>query len=196
MSDAHDSAATTDRTSPRAGLRRTRAGLRLGVLALVVSVVLISLVLPVAAVLPAALLAALLAIVAIVLGIRTRRAAAPRGSTPSVAAASLAIVLDVIVIVIMSAGVLGGNGLAQVEVRATGGPVFRVSFADDTRSYDEEWDSSGWKRYTTAGDSAQIAVTAPADASDQEVTCAIVWNGEVVVEQTGSGSVTCRYVAD
>lgn len=193
MSDAHDSAATTDRTSPRAGPRRTRAGLWLGVLALVVSVVLIALVLPVAAVLPAALLAALLAIVAIVLGIR---AAAPRGSTPSVAAASLAIVLDVIVIVIMSAGVLGGNGLAQVEVRATGGPVFRVSFADDTRSYDEEWDSSGWKRYTTAGDSAQIAVTAPADASDQEVTCAIVWNGEVVVEQTGSGSVTCRYVAD
>lgn len=195
MSQAPGSSSTTEPTSQGGAPRRGKSGIWLGALALVVSAVLIALVFPVAAVLPVALVGALLAVVAVVLGLRAPRSSGPLVSRASVVTATLALVADVIVIVVMAIGVLGGSGLDQVEVRATGGPSFRVSFADDTRSYDEEWDSSGWKQYTTTGDSAEIVVTAPADAAEQEVTCQIVWNGEVVVEQTGTGSVTCRYDA-
>ncbi|WP_194764707.1 hypothetical protein [Microbacterium sp. UFMG61] len=192
MAQAPDTAPTTDPTPRGDAPRRTKSGVWLGAVALVLSALLIALVFPVAGVLPVALVAALLAVIAVVVGIR---ASGTRGARASVVTAMLALVADVIVIVIMAVGVFGGSGLNQVEVRATGGPAFRVSFADDTRSYDEEWDSSGWKQYTTTGDSAEIAVTAPADAADQEVTCQILWNGEVVVEQIGDGSVTCRYDA-
>lgn len=195
MAQAPDSASTTDPLPPGDAPRRTRSGVWLGAVALVLSALLIALVFPVAGVLPVALVAALLAVIAVVVGIRTSRSTGARGARTSVVAAALALVADVIVIVIMAVGVFGGSGLNQVEVRATGGPAFRVSFADDTRSYDEEWDSSGWKQYTTTGDSAEIAVTAPDDAADQEVTCQILWNGDVVDEQIGTGTVTCRYDA-
>lgn len=176
--------------------RRATLGLWIGAVALVLSAVLIALLFPIAGALPVAAAAALLSMAALLLGIRATRAHRPREATAAIVVAAVALLVDLVLIVVMAVGVLGGNGLNQVEVRATGGPMFTVSYADDTQSYDEEWASSGWKQYTTTGDSAEIAVTAPDDDTDSTVSCQILWNGELVLEQSGVGSVTCRYDAN
>ncbi|WP_312171691.1 hypothetical protein [Microbacterium sp.] len=176
--------------------RRAIVGIWIGAFALLFSAALIMLFLPIAALLPLAAGAAVLAVIALILGIRGRRSRESRAGTAAVVVATVALVVDLALIVVMAVGVLGGNGLTQVQVRATGGPTFTVLYADDTRSYDEEWSSSGWKQYTTTGDSAEITVKAPDDDTDSAVSCQILWNGELVVEQSGTGSVTCQYDAD
>lgn len=189
--------ATGSRHVPASGSsRRALIGVWIGAVALLLSAALIALTLPIAALLPVAAAAALLAVVALLLGIRGMRSAMPRAGTAAVILAAVALVIDLVLVVVMAVGVLGANGLNQVEVRATGGSTFTVSFADDTQSYDEEWDSSGWKQYTTTGDSAEIAVTAPDDDTDSTVSCQILWNGELVVDLRGTGAVTCRYDAN
>ena len=88
--------------------------------------------------------------------------------------------------------------LNHVEVAAQGAPGITMTFADDTQSYTEEWPSTEpwWKRYTTTTSTAYVTVTAPADALSDTVTCRILWNERVVVEQSSdSGEVTCRYQA-
>lgn len=176
--------------------RRATIGVWIGAVALLLSAALIVLFLPIATLLPVAAAAALLAIAAVLLGIRGIRSAVPRTGTAALIVAAVALVVDLVLIVVMAVGVLAGNGLNQVEVRATGGPAFTVSFADDTQSYNEEWASSGWKQYTTTGDSAEIAVTAADDDTDSTVSCQILWNGKLVVELSGTGTVTCRYDAN
>lgn len=196
MTQTPDNAAGNRRAPVSGSSRRALIGIWTGAVALLLSAALIVLFLPIAALLPIAAAAACLAIAALLLGVRGMRSAVPRAGTSAVVVAAVALVVDLVLIVVMAVGVLGGNGLNQVEVRATGGPTFTVSFADDTQSYDEEWASSGWKQYTTTGDSAEIAVTAPDDDSDSTVSCQILWNGELVVELSGTGAVTCRYDAD
>lgn len=196
MMQTPDSAAKSPHTSASGSSRRALIGIWTGALALLLAAALIVLFFPIAALLPLAAAAACLAIAALFLGIRGNRSGMPRTGTAAVIVAAIALVIDLVLVVVMAFGVLGGNGLNQVEVRATGGPTFMVSFADDTQSYDEEWASSGWKQYTTTGDSAEIAVTAPDDDSDSTVSCQILWNGELVVELSGTGAVTCRYDAN
>lgn len=183
-----DRGAFTSRPSQRATI-----GLWIGAAALLLSAGLIVQFLPVPALLVAAAAAALVAVIAVVLGIRGRRSSVPRTGTAALLVAATALVVDLVLIVVIAVGVLAGSGLSQVEVRATGGPVFTVSYADDTQSYDEEWSDSGWKQYTTTGDTAEITVTASDDDAVATVSCEILWNGESVVEQSGVGSVTCRY---
>ena len=196
MTQTPDSAAGNRPALASGASRRAIVSLWVGAVALLISVALIVLLLPVPALLPVAAAAALLAIVALLLGGRARRSAVARTGTAAVVLAAVALIVDLILVVVMAVGVLAGNGLNHVEVRATGGPTFTVSFADDTQAYDEEWASSGWKQYTTTGDSAEIVVTAPDDDTDATVSCQILWNDELVVEQSGTGSVTCRYDAD
>lgn len=196
MTQTPDNAAGNRHAPASGSSRRALIGIWTGAVALLLSAALIVLFIPIAALLPIAAAAAFLAIAALLLGVRGMRSAVPRAGTSAVIVAAVALVVDLVLIVVMAVGVLGGNGLNQVEVRATGGPTFTVSFADDTQSYDEEWASSGWKQYTTTGDSAEIAVTAPDDDSDSTVSCQILWNGELVVELSGTGAVTCRYDAD
>ena len=196
MTQTPDNAAGNRRAPASGSFRRALIGIWTGAVALLLSAALIVLFLPIAALLPIAAAAACLAIAALLLGVRGMRSAVPRAGTAAVIVAAVALVVDLVLIVVMAVGVLGGNGLNQVEVRATGGPTITVSFADDTQSYDEEWASSGWKQYTTTGDSAEIAVTAPDDDSDSTVSCQILWTGKLVVELSGTGAVTCRYDAD
>ncbi|WP_394194305.1 hypothetical protein [Microbacterium foliorum] len=195
MTQTPDSAAGNRPALASGSSRRAIVSLWIGAVALLISVALIVLLVPVPALLPVAAAAALLAIVALLLAGRARRSAVARTGTAA-AVAAVALIVDLILVVVMAVGVLAGNGLNHVEVRATGGPTFTVSFADDTQAYDEEWASSGWKQYTTTGDSAEIVVTAPDDDTDATVSCQILWNDELVVEQSGTGSVTCRYDAD
>ncbi|WP_372967421.1 hypothetical protein [Microbacterium sp.] len=177
--------------------RRAIIGLWIGAAALLLSAGLIVHFLPVPALLVAAAGAALLAVIAVVLGIRGQRSSVPRTGSAALLVAATALIVDLILIVVIAVGVLtGSSGLSQVEVRATGGPAFTVSYADDTQSYDEEWSDSGWKQYTTTGDTAEITVTASDDDAVATVSCEILWNGESVVEQSGVGSVTCRYDAN
>lgn len=196
MTQMPDSAAGSRHAPASGSSRRALIGVWIGAAALLLSAALIVLILPIAALLPVAAAAVLLAAVALLLGIRGTRSAVPRAGRAAIIVAAVALVIDLVLVVVMAVGVLGGNGLNQVEVRATGGPTFTVSFADDTQSYDEEWASSGWKQYTTTGDSAEIAVIAPDDDTDSTVSCQILWNGELVVDLSGTGAVSCRYDAN
>ena len=196
MMQTPDDTAKSPHGSTSGSSRRALIGSWTGAVALLLAAALIVLFFPIAALIPIAAAAAFLAIAALFLGIRGKRPGMPRAGTAAVIVAAVALVIDLVLVVVMTFGVLGGNGLNQVEVRATGGPTFTVSFADDTQSYDEEWASSGWKQYTTTGDSAEIAVRAPDDDTDTTVSCQILWNGELVVELSGTGAVTCRYNAN
>ncbi|MDR2320712.1 MAG: hypothetical protein LBE60_03580 [Microbacterium sp.] len=142
-------------------------------------------------------LAVLTAVAALVLGIRSRaplRDSATSGWALGLGIAALA--LDVVLIGAIAIGVLARPQLTQVEVRAQGGPSFTVAFADDAQSYTEDWSVNGWKRFTTTRTSTEIAVTTPAGKTVAPVSCQILWNGTVVVdEKSDSGSVTCRYDA-
>lgn len=195
MTQESRSAATGGQEPRSASSRRAITGIWIGAVALLLSAALLALLFPIPALLPVAVAAAIMALLAVVLGIRAARSERPREATAAVVVAAVALVVDLVLVVVMAVGVLSGNGLNQVEVRATGGPTFTVSFADDTQAYEEEWASTGWKQYTTTGDSAEIVVTAPDDDTDSTVSCQILWNDELVVEQSGTGSVTCRYDA-
>lgn len=197
MTQTPDAATENRDASASHPVRRATIGLWIGAAALLLSAGLTVYFLPVLALLVVAAAAALLAVIAVVLGVRGRRSSAQRTGTAALLVAATALTVDVILIVVIAVGVLtGSSGLSQVEVRATGGPAFTVSYADDTRSYEEEWSDSGWKQYTTTGDTAEITVTASDDDAVATVSCEILWNGESVVEQSGVGSVTCRYDAN
>ncbi|MFJ4997567.1 hypothetical protein ACIP5T_05415 [Microbacterium sp. NPDC088619] len=195
MTQTPGSAAGNRQSPASSASRRAIVSLWIGAVSLLLSAALFVLVLPIPALPPAAAAAALLAIVALLVGGRARRSGSPRAGTAAVVVAAVALVVDLVLVGVMAAGALSGNGLTRVEVRATGGPTFTVSFADDTQTYDEEWSSTGWKQFTTTGDTAQIVVTAPDGDTDSTVSCQIRWNDELVVEQSGTGSVTCRYDA-
>lgn len=48
---------------------------------------------------------------------------------------------------------------------------------------------------STSGDETLTTfVRAPARAPDSPVSCRIIWNGEVVVDHTAEGEVTCHYI--
>jgi len=138
------------------------------------------------------------ALIAAVIDIRSRR----RGASPRLIGwgrglAIFALIIDLVLVITLILGVLTRPHLTLVELRATGGPVFTVSFSDDVQQHvDEEWHDSGFARFNTAKSSTEITVKTPDDQTPQTVTCEIEWNGEVVAHETStSGTVTCRYPA-
>lgn len=102
-----------------------------------------------------------------------------------------------VLVITIVVGVLTSPHLSRVELRATGGPVFTVSFSDDAQQHiDEEWHDSGFARFNTAKSSTEITVATPKGQRQQTVSCEIEWNGTVVAHETSTeGTVTCRYTA-
>lgn len=141
---------------------------------------LIAILLPVAA----------LGVVGLVLGIRDRR---PRASLAS-ALVALVIGLALLVYFVLSIVALL-TGPARVELSGQGPTNMSatISSAEGTTTY--TWPSSSWARLNTDGTWAEVSLVAPDGEAVQDVRCQIRWNDEVVVEATGSGSVTCRYDA-
>lgn len=189
--------AETGRVQGGAGPRRPRSAvvaLWVGVIALALN---LFLVLPylargLLALLPAA--AVVLATGAIVLAVRSRSSADPRRTagravaSAVVAAAAAAALLAVFLFTVV------GSRVDQVEVRGQGPDGTTATFSSEGQSREETWNGGGTGRVATAGRWAELTLMAPADAADQNVSCQILWNGEVVVDETsGSGTVTCRY---
>lgn len=132
-------------------------------------------------------------ILALVLVFRGRR---PENSSASAAApwlAAVGVAGSVLLLVMMAITVATRPSVVQVEVRWEGPSGMSVAFSDDLKSYDAEWPEGGFERYTTERDSAQITVTAPASEPEVTVSCGISWGGEIVVEESHAGTVTCRY---
>lgn len=151
---------------------------------------------PNAAFFPALFFGIVIALVALVLGMRAPRSA--NAGTMSAWSLALGVIGLVTNLALIATIVVGVNFLKptlnQVQIRAEGGASFTVEFADDTKSYVEEWQTEGWKQYTTTGSTAKITVTSPPGDHDVPVECTILWNGEVVVERSSpTGGVTCTY---
>ena len=180
----------------KAGVRRgSSVAIGLAVASLVLTILLVPF-FPVPALLPLIALIAVIGLVALILAIRARTAGA--GGTALLWARILGVVGlvgDVILIGIIAFWALSGPSVTPVELRAQGGPTFTVTFADDFETYTETFQSDGFKRYTTEKSTAEITVTSPDDADDESVSCQILWDGKVVVDETGTGTVTCSYDA-
>ncbi len=192
---SNESATRIPGARPRGG-GRTIAALVVGIAAAIVAGLLIVpyLARPGLVVLP--VLALALAVVGVVLAVRARRQTGLRTRRRTALVSSLvALVVDVVLIVVF-VGTIAGLGLASVELRATGPDDNTVTFSSAMEQRTLQWGPEGRAQFNTSGTWTEITVTAPADSADQNVSCEIVWNGEVVVdESSGSGTVTCRYDA-
>ena len=179
------------------GRGRSVAALIIGIAAAIVAALLVVpyLARPGLVILPVIALA--LAVVGIVLAVRARRQGGQRArGRAALASALAALVVDVGLIVVFAVAI-AGFGVASVELRGAGPQDNTVTFSNATEQRTLQWGPEGRAQFNTSGSWAEITVTAPADASDQNVSCQIVWNGEVVVdESSGSGTVTCRYDED
>ncbi|WP_308491956.1 hypothetical protein [Microbacterium terrisoli] len=180
--------------------RPGRAALWIWIVALVVGLALFPLLpgYPSPAFAVALIIGIVAAIVAATLDIRNRRAgASPRATGWVLGLGILALVIDLVLVITLVVGVLTRPNLTRVELRATGGPVFTVSFSDDVKQHvDEQWHDSGFARFNTAKSSTEITVNAPTGQAEQTVSCEIEWNGAVVAHETSTGgTVTCRYEA-
>src|SRR5699024_3718282 len=107
----------------------------------------------------------------------------------------LGLLLNLVLILAIVIGVtIARPTLAEVELRAEGGPMFTVTFDDDVQSNTMEWQWEGWAHFNTTNQETEITVVAPEDDHEHPVSCTIVWDGEVVVQETSdSRTVTCRY---
>lgn len=108
---------------------------------------------------------------------------------------SLGLLLNLVLVVAIVIGVATVRpSLAEVELRAEGGPTFTVTFDDDVQSNTMEWQWDGWAHFNTAQQETEITVVAPEDDHEYPVSCTIIWDGEVVSQETSdSRTVTCRY---
>src|SRR5690625_59114 len=180
--------------------RRVVAALWLGITALVVTAALFPL-FSVVTIFPTAflvlrLLGLALGGAAVALGLRARRLRFDRKFGGWALASGIAgLAVDVILIAAIAIGVmLARPNVTEVELRAEGGPVFTVEFDDDVRSHTQQWERDGWAHFNTEKNEARITVTAPDDDPGARVSCTIVWDGEIVVEESSrTGTVTCRY---
>lgn len=154
---------------------------------------------PTLAYVPIFVLGATAGIVGIVLARRSQRAIGDRGRIAAWAlmASGVALVVDLVLVGIMVAGVIAISSVNAVELRGQGPHGYTATYADSVDSYPaEEWPANGWARFNTKKSSTEITVTAPADSATTTVSCQIVWNDKVVVEETSdTGTVTCRYDA-
>ena len=198
-----DRVAVDEQESPRADERPPRRRGMVGLWLAIVSLVLTAALLPLVVIpgvlgvlsLPVVLLAAAAGVIGLVLSIRARSARNLAGWALRFGIVGLAV--NVAMIAVIAVGVLSRPQYTQVEVRAQGGPGLTATFADDFESYTEAWPQNGWKQFTTTKSSAEISITSPEDSTQRDVSCQILWNGEVVVEESSdTGSVTCRYDED
>lgn len=122
--------------------------------------------------------------------------AAPRRhrSRRAVIGFSIAGLVAAVVVLVLVLVLVRMSPLADVELRGQGPNDITVTYSSQIEQVTLQWPSEGRAEFNTEGDWAEIVITAPADSADQTVSCQIVWNGEVVVDETSDdGSVTCRY---
>ncbi|SMG17591.1 hypothetical protein [Agreia pratensis] len=140
-------------------------------------------------------LGAVAAVVALVLMFRAR-SRGQRGAILRWTAvlAVIGLVVDLVVVVIMV--VLLTARPVDVEVRATGGPTFTVTYADDFQTYTEEWQKDGVKWWNTTKKTVEITVTPSPGGEGYLHSCQIRYGGAVVdQESSDTGPVTCHYDA-
>ncbi|MFT4259625.1 hypothetical protein [Microbacterium sp.] len=162
----------------------------LSIIALVVAV---SLVVPYRATTGAAMLApvvgALIAVAGIVLAVRQRRRPGA-----ALAFALVAVLLDVVLSIVFIAGMISATSINRVELLGQGPQGITATIHGESGTDTFVWDSTGRATLTTKEDWAEITVTAPEDADGMTVSCQIVWNGDVVVDETSdNGTVRCRF---
>lgn len=193
---------TSDLPSPSAGDGgspvRTPTGAKvvriLGIVALVVTA---ALAVPYIAtrwfvVVPFFLLAFAGASTGLVLSSRGPRLAGRRIGAWSLAAVLVAIVIDIVLLVVFMVGITGPH-LARVEMRGQGPVNMSATYTTAEGSDIVTSPAQAEATATTAGSSAELTLTAPAGSETARVSCQIFWNGEKVIEETGTGTVTCRY---
>lgn len=161
----------------------------LAVAGLIVAVTMIVLA-PGGLVLTFAVIAAVLAIIAIALFILARRARA-RGVFAAVTAVA-SLLVGAILLAIAGVGLLSKPAVSTVELRWEGPDGTLASFSDDYSAYEQKVPKMRSNEFETKKSTAEVTVTAPEDDADATVSCTLLWNGEVVDRQQGSGAVTCR----
>lgn len=140
-------------------------------------------------------LAAGAGIAGVVLGIRARRSASARGGWAMICAV-LALLISCVMAVVFIVGMISTTSINDVELRGQGPEGTSATFSNDMEERTEKWPSEGWARFNTKGSWAELTLEVPEDADSETVSCQIIWNGEVVVDETSdSGTVTCRYDA-
>lgn len=149
---------------------------------------------------PVALLVFVLAvgtgIVGIVLGVRARRSASARGGWALICAL-VALLITAVMTVVFIVGMISATSINKVELRGQGPQGVSATFSNDMGERTEKWPSEGWAKFNTEGSWAELTMELPDDADPATLSCQIIWNGEIVVDETSdSGAVTCRYDAD
>lgn len=138
------------------------------------------------------LLATAAAIAGIVLAVRARRAGTS-GAAALICAAA-AFVTAAIMAVVFIVGLVSATSMNIVELRGHGPAGSSASTDSDVGPRTETWPADGRATISTKGSWAELTLVAPADATSQTVSCQIIWNGEIVVEESSNtGTVTCRY---
>jgi len=134
-------------------------------------------------------------IAGIVLGVRARRAVSARGGWAMICALT-SLLIAVVMTIIFIVGMIAVTSINRVELRGQGPEGMSASMSHDAGDRTETWPAEGWARFNTKQSWAELILEAPEDAESDTVSCQIIWNGEVVVDETSdSGSVTCRYDA-
>lgn len=140
-------------------------------------------------------LAAAAGVAGIILGLRARRSTPARGGRALICALA-ALLTTVVLTVIFVVGMISATSINKVELRGQGPEGMSATFANDMETRTEQWPAEGWARFNTNGSWAALTLEASDDAPSETVSCQIIWNGEVVVDETSEhGSVTCRYDA-
>lgn len=136
------------------------------------------------------------AIAGIVLGVRARRSAV-RGGWALICAV-VALLITAVMTVIFIVAMISINSINEVELRGQGPDGVSSTFSNAREERTETWPAEGgWARFNTRDSWAELTLEVPDDVDLDTVSCQIIWNGEVVVEETSeTGSVTCRYDAD
>lgn len=137
-------------------------------------------------------LAALAGVAGIALGLRARRSAARGGWSMICALAALSI--TGVMAAVFITGMISATAINSVELRGQGPQGVSATISNDMEESTVTWTSEGWAKFNTKGSWAQLELEVPEDSASKTVSCQIIWNDKIVVEETSdSGSVTCRY---
>lgn len=136
-------------------------------------------------------LVAVVGVAGLVLAIRGHR---PRAALVSALIALTTGALLLAYFLVSLAALLAGPDRVELSGHGPTNMSATISSAEGTTTHTWPSDSSG--SMNTDGTWAELTLVAPEDSATQAVSCQIRWNDEVVVEETGSGTVTCRYDAE
>ncbi|MGO2683475.1 MAG: hypothetical protein ACTIAA_04570 [Microbacterium sp.] len=133
-------------------------------------------------------------IAGIILGVRARRSAA-RGGWALICSV-VALLISSVMTIVFIVGMISATSINKVELRGQGPEGMSASMSHDAGDRTETWPAEGWAEFNTKESWAELTLEAPDDAQSETVNCQIIWNGEVVVDETSdNGTVTCRYDA-